>query len=106
MEAQGEQLLQDLVKHEQALAAKVDEATAAAAEIVQGAEQEAQQRISDAEAKAAAVVEEIEKQTESDSQAVREAILTAARAEVERTAARASSAGTAAVNLILERVLP
>lgn len=106
MEAQGEQLLQSLVNHEQTLVAKVEEAKKEAAEIVKEAEVKAEQTKAEAKSKAEQYARDQAEQTRSEGEAAREAVLSEARKDVEMTQERAKGNQAKAVAFVMEQVLP
>lgn len=106
MEAQGEELLQDLITHEQRLVAKVDEARREADEILKQARAEAQRIQRDAERQAERLAKKQAETTEAEAGAIRDEVLSAAREEVAKIEASAKAHRKDAVKFVLEKVMP
>lgn len=105
MEAQGEQLLQNLINREQSLATRVEQARSEAHQTVEQAKAEAERILSEARASADSKAAKLRKDAEAEAQAVREETLAAARQQAESIAGRAEGAKAEAVKLVLERIL-
>ena len=106
MEAQGERLLQNLVDEEQKLLVKVEEARTEAARIVADAERKAADIRQEALTRADRTAQERRDDTERESSAERDEILGSAERDVQGAEAGAQGAHDAAVQRVLERVLP
>lgn len=106
MEAQGEQLLQNLVDHEKRLVAKVEEAKRQAADIVREAEAEAAKILASAKERADRLAREQAERTQAEGEAARLAIMQAAQRDVDAIREKAIRNRRQAVALVLERVLP
>ena len=106
MEASRDPILQDLIHHEKTVVAKVEEARAEAERIVAQARGEARETIERARAEAERLTREIAEGTRDDAAAARDEILADARAAADGLAARATARRDAAVERVVERVLP
>ncbi len=106
LETSRDPILQDLIHHEKNVVAKVEEARAEAERIVAQARGEARDVIERARVEAEDLATEIADRTRDDATAAREAILSTARAVADDIAARATARREAAVDLVVERVLP
>ena len=106
LETSRDPILQDLIHHEKSVVAKVEEARAEAERIVAQARGEARDVLDRARVEAEDLVTGIADRTREEASAAREAILTAARAVADDIAARATARRDAAVDLVVERVLP
>lgn len=106
MEAQGERLLQSLVDEEQKLLGKVEEARTEAARIIADAERRAADIRQGALTRADRAAQERRDETERSSSAERDEILGQAERDVQGAEAGAQGAHEAAVQRVLERVLP
>lgn len=105
LEAQGEQLLQNLINREQSLATRVEQARSEANQTVEQAKAEAERILSEARASADSKAAQLRKEAEARAQAVREETLAAARQDAESIASRAQAGKAEAVKLVLERIL-
>lgn len=106
MEASRDPILQDLIHHEKSVVAKVEEARAEAERIVAQARGEARESIERARSEAERLARESADRTRDDAAAARDDILAAARAAADEIAVRATARRDAAVDLVVERVLP
>jgi len=106
LEASRDPILQDLIHHEKTVVAKVEEARAEAERIVAQARGEARETIERARAEAERLTREIAEGTRDDAAAARDEILADARAAADGLAARATARRDAAVERVVERVLP
>jgi V/A-type H+-transporting ATPase subunit G/H len=106
LEAQGEQLLQNLVDHEQRLVARVEEARKQAAEIVKEAEIKAVSILASAKDRADRLAKDQAERTQAEGEAARQTIVQSAQREVDRIRERTGRNRRQAVALVLERVLP
>jgi len=106
LEAQGEQLLQNLINREQSLAASIEEARKEADSLVKQAQEEAAGLMDKARAAADAAEAELRSKAEAEAARVREETIAAARADAEAIAKRAEGGSSKAVELVMERILP
>lgn len=106
MDAQGDNLLQRLVEQEQTLAGKVEAAQKEASEIVAKAHDQAGAILRDARERAdARAASELEAGRE-EAERERAEALARAEADRDRITERGAGGRAAAVELVLERVLP
>lgn len=106
LEAPREQLLQDLIRHEKSVAAKVDEARSEAERILAQARSQAREAVEGAKRKAEEESKALAESAERQSQEVRERIVAEANAVVARLGSQADAKREQAVAAVLERVLP
>lgn len=106
LEAPREQLLQDLIRHEKNVAAKVDEARAEAERIILQARSEARERIEGAKSKAEEDAKSLAESAERESQEARGRIVAEADAAITHLKAQAETHRARAVAAVLEQVLP
>ncbi len=106
MESQGERLLQNLVDHEQALVAKVEEAKGEAAEIISEAEAKARKIKADANTRAETLSKEQAETTRAEGERSRKEVMDEAERGVQALRAQAKKNKAKAVKLVMERVLP
>lgn len=105
LEAQGEQLLQNLINREQSLAARVEEARREALSLTEKARAEAEQLVTKARNSAEAKALEIRREAEAQAEAARAEIVAAAEAEAAGIAERAGQRRAEALKLVMERIL-
>jgi len=106
LEAQGEKLLQDLIKHEQSLLAKIEEGKSQAAKLVEAAKAEAANLLNEAGSKAESLTKEQAEKTNAESVSVRKSILDEAQRVAASVAATAKQHSDKAVKLVMERLIP
>ncbi|MEZ4607115.1 MAG: V-type ATPase subunit subunit G family protein [Deinococcales bacterium] len=106
MEAQGEKLLQDLIKHEQSLLAKVEESKSQATKLIEAAKAEAENLLKEAKSKAEALAKAQVEKTQAEGEHVRKAILDEAQKVAADVAASAKQHRDKAIKLVMERLLP
>jgi len=106
LETSRDPILQDLIHHEKSVVAKVEEARAEAERIVAQARGAARDVLDRAREEADELVTGIADRTREEAAAAREAILATAQAAAADVAERATVRRDAAVELVVERVLP
>jgi vacuolar-type H+-ATPase subunit H len=106
LEAQGERLLQDLVKQEKSLVLKVEEAKAKAKQTLDKAQADAARVLQEARAKAEAEAAELAKSAADEAAAIRDEVVSRAREAAEALDAKAGANQPSAVSNVLEKVLP
>jgi vacuolar-type H+-ATPase subunit H len=106
LEAQGERLLQDLVKQEKNLVLKVEEAKAKAKQTLDKAQADAANALQDARAKAESEAAAMAKSAAEEAAAIREEVVSRAREAAEALDAKAGANLTSAVSSVMEKVLP
>jgi vacuolar-type H+-ATPase subunit H len=106
LEPSRDPILQDLIDHEKNVAAKVEEARAEAERIVAQARSDARDAAERARLSGEALVRESAERARHDAEEARVAILTAAKREVAAIEGQAATRHDAAVQLVVEQVLP
>lgn len=106
MEAQGERLLQDLVKQEKSLVLKVEEAKAKAKQTLDKAQANAARALQDARTKAEAQAAEVAQAAAAEAAKIRDDVVKSAREAAEALEAKATANLPTAVSAVLEKVLP
>jgi len=99
-------ILQDLIARERSVVGKVEQARVDAQGLLSEAQKQALGLIESARREGEKLVSDMDAATEAEAAAARTAIVDAAVAEAERLTAQANAQRSAAVKLVLERVLP
>jgi vacuolar-type H+-ATPase subunit H len=99
-------ILQDLIDHEKSVAVKVEEARAEAERIVAQARADARDAAERARRDGDSIVRESAERARREAEEARATILAAAHEEVAAIEAHASARRDAAVQVVVERVLP
>ena len=99
-------ILQDLIDHEKSVAAKVEEARAEAERIVAQARADARDAAERARRDGESIVRESAERARREAEAARATILAAAHEEVAAIEAHAKARRDAAVQAVVEQVLP
>lgn len=106
MEAQGERLLQDLVKQEKSLLLKVDEAKATARTTLEKAEAQAAKLKLEAQAQADALAKNDAEAAAAEADSVREEVVSGAREAAQGLQQQAVGKLDGVVATLMEKVLP
>ncbi len=105
LEAQGEQLLQNLINREQTLAAKVEEARKEADSLIEQARAEAAGLMQKAQADAEALQSRLRQDAEKQAETIREETVAAARSDADALSGKAEGAKAEALKIVMERIL-
>jgi vacuolar-type H+-ATPase subunit H len=106
LEPSRDPILQDLIDHEKSVAVRVEEARAEAERIVAQSRSEARDTAERARRDGEAIVRESAELARRQAEEARAAILAAAEAQVAAIEGQATARRDAAVQVVVERVLP
>lgn len=106
LEAHGERLLQDLVNQEKSLVAKVEDAKAKGRDVVEKAQAEAAAVLTTARDKAEKLAQAEAESGRAEAEAAHATVVKAATEAAEALKLRAEANRAAAIDSVLEKVLP